>query len=233
MSGAVIEVADLVVRYGTATALDRVALTVGAGEMVALIGPNGAGKTSLVNAVLGLLRPASGRVRLSGRAGLVPEGRQMFDDLTVEDNLALGAWRRRGRGARDTAPVYRALPRLAELRGRRAGTLSGGEQQMVAFGRALMAAPDVVVVDELSLGLAPLVTADLAGHLRALNAERGVAVLLIEQNARLALDLCGRGYVLEAGRIRAEGTAAELAAGPAVLDAYLGGRAGGTEGSGS
>jgi branched-chain amino acid transport system ATP-binding protein len=223
---ALIEVADLVVRYGTATALDRVALTVGAGELVALIGPNGAGKTSLVNAIAGVLRPAAGRVELRGRVGLVPEGRQMFGDLTVEDNLALGAWRRRrSRGARDTARVYDMLPQLAGLRGRRAGSLSGGEQQMVAFGRALMAEPDVIVVDELSLGLAPLVTADLAGHLRELNSERGLAVLLIEQNARLALDLCGRGYVLEAGRIRAEGGAAELAAGPDVTDAYLGGRA--------
>ncbi|WP_316043584.1 ATP-binding cassette domain-containing protein [Actinomadura sp. CNU-125] len=121
--------------------------------------------------------------------------------------------------------MYEVLPRLAELRGRRAGSLSGGEQQMVAFGRALMADPDVLVVDELSLGLAPLVIADLAEHLRALNDERGLAILLIEQNARLALDLCARGYVLEAGRIRAEGTAAELAAGSAVADAYLGGAA--------
>ncbi|MBE1535908.1 ABC transporter ATP-binding protein [Actinomadura algeriensis] len=226
MTGAVIEVSDLVVRYGTATALDRVGLTVEAGEAVALIGPNGAGKTSLVNAILGVLRPAAGRARVRGRAALVPEGRQMFDDLTVADNLALGAWRRRReRGARDTARVYEVLPRLAELKDRRAGSLSGGEQQMVAFGRALMADPDVLVVDELSLGLAPLVTAGLAGHLRALNAERGLAVLLIEQNARLALDLCARGYVLEAGRIRAEGTAAELASGSAVADAYLGGAA--------
>ncbi|WP_052357398.1 ABC transporter ATP-binding protein [Actinomadura welshii] len=225
---AVVEVSDLVVRYGTATALDRVGLTVGAGELVALIGPNGAGKTSLVNAIAGVLRPAAGRVDLRGRVALVPEGRQMFDDLTVEDNLVLGAWRRRrAKGARDTGRVYDVLPRLAELRRRRAGSLSGGEQQMVAFGRALMAEPDVIVVDELSLGLAPLVTADLVAHLRALNVARGLAVLLIEQNARLALDLCGRGYVLEAGRIRAEGPAAELAAGPEVADAYLGGRDGG------
>ncbi|RSN67110.1 ABC transporter ATP-binding protein [Actinomadura sp. WAC 06369] len=226
MTAPVVEVSGLVVRYGTATALDRVALTVGAAEAVALIGPNGAGKTSLVNAVMGVLRPAAGRVRVRGRAALVPEGRQMFDALTVEDNLALGAWRRRReRGARDTARVYEVLPRLAALRDRRAGSLSGGEQQMVAFGRALMADPDVLVVDELSLGLAPLVTADLAEHLRALNTGRGLALLLIEQNARLALDLCTRGYVLEAGRIRAEGAAAELAAGSAVADAYLGGAA--------
>jgi branched-chain amino acid transport system ATP-binding protein len=223
MSEPLIEVADLVVRYGAATALDRVDLTVGAGELVALIGPNGAGKSSLVNAVMGIVRPASGRAGLHGRAALVPEGRQMFDELTVEDNLALGAWRRRRTaGARDTARVYEVLPQLAGLRDRRAGTLSGGEQQMVAFGRALMASPDVIVVDELSLGLAPMVTADLAGHLREINSGQDVAVLLIEQNARLALDLCDRGYVLEAGRIRASGSATELAGSADLAAAYLG-----------
>ncbi|MDN3357513.1 ABC transporter ATP-binding protein [Actinomadura sp. DC4] len=224
MSGPLIEVTDLVVRYGAATALDRVGLTVAAGEFVALIGPNGAGKSSLVNAIMGIVAPASGSAVLRGRAALVPEGRQMFGELSVEDNLALGAWRRRRRsGARDTARVYEVLPRLAGLRDRRAGTLSGGEQQMVAFGRALMAEPEVIVVDELSLGLAPMVTADLAGHLREINAGQGVAVLLIEQNARLALDLCERGYVLEAGRIRAEGDAAELAGSADLAAAYLGG----------
>ncbi|MFI0480704.1 ABC transporter ATP-binding protein [Actinomadura sp. 9N215] len=234
MSTPLIEVDDLVVRYGTATALDRVGLSVRPGELVALIGPNGAGKTSLVNAILGVVRPAAGRVRVRGRVALVPEGRQMFDDLTVEDNLALGAWRRRHeKDARDTSRVYAVLPQLADLRKRRAGSLSGGQQQMVAFGRALMARPDVMVVDELSLGLAPLVIADLAAHLRELNARHGLAVLLIEQNARLALDLCGRGYVLEAGCVRAHGSAARLAAGPDLADAYLGagGAAGGpTEG---
>ena len=218
-----IEIEDLVVRYGTAVALDHVDLTVGKGEMVALIGPNGAGKSSLVNAVMGIVKPASGRFAVRGRVALVPEGRQMFPDLSVDDNLALGAWRRRReKGARDTTWVYEVLPELVRVRKQRAGSLSGGQQQMVAFGRALMAEPDVVVVDELSLGLAPLVTADLAAHLRALNAERGLAVLLIEQNARLALDLCTRGYVLEAGRIRASGTSEELKASAEVADAYLG-----------
>jgi branched-chain amino acid transport system ATP-binding protein len=204
--------------------VDRVDLEVGPGELVALIGPNGAGKTSLVNAIFGIVRPASGRVRLSGRPALVPEGRQMFADLSVDDNLALGAWRRgRERRARDTSWVYEVLPGLVRVRDQRAGTLSGGQQQMVAFGRALMAEPDVVVVDELSLGLAPLVTAELARHLRELNGERELAVLLIEQNARLALDLCTRGYVMEAGRIRARGSAAELSESAEVIDAYLGG----------
>ncbi|MEJ3747971.1 ABC transporter ATP-binding protein [Actinomycetes bacterium KLBMP 9797] len=214
-----IDVAELTVRYGVAVALDRVSLTVADGEMVALIGPNGAGKSTLVNTLSGILRPAGGAVTVRGRLAQVPEGRQMFPDLTVDDNLRLGGWSIRNR---DTAPIYEILPALAPLRRRRAGRLSGGEQQMVAVGRALMAKPDVLAVDELSLGLAPLVVADLARHLRALNADRGLAVLLIEQNARLALDLCTRGYVLEAGRIVATGTAAELAASPQVAAAYLG-----------
>ncbi|MBC9718773.1 ABC transporter ATP-binding protein [Streptomyces sp. TRM66268-LWL] len=224
---AVIEVEDLVVRYGTATAVDQVSITVGAGEAVALVGPNGAGKSSLVDAVMGLLRPAAGSVRLHGRAALVPEGRQMFPDLDVEDNLRLGAWplRSRGAAARDTSRVYEVLPDLAYIRRRKAGALSGGQQQMVAFGRALMADPDVLVVDELSLGLAPLITAALAEHLRELNTSRGLAVLLIEQNARLALDLCTRGYVLESGRIRTEGPSAQLADSAEVAAAYLGGAA--------
>jgi branched-chain amino acid transport system ATP-binding protein len=207
-----------VVRYGPATALDQVSLTVGAGEMVALIGPNGAGKSTVVNTLSGILKPAAGTVAVRGRLAHVPEGRQVFGDLTVEDNLRLGGRRYK---LRDTSAVHAILPRLAELRHRRAGTLSGGEQQMVAVGRALMSRPDVLAVDELSLGLAPLVVADLVRHLRELNEARGLAVLLIEQNARLALELCSRAYVLEAGRIVAEGPSDELAAG--VAAAYLGG----------
>ncbi|HZB31923.1 MAG TPA: ABC transporter ATP-binding protein [Streptosporangiaceae bacterium] len=219
-----IEIDDLVVRYGQSTALDGVSLRVAAGEMVALIGPNGAGKSTLVNTLSGVLRPASGRVRIGGRLAQVPEGRHLFRGLSVEDNLRLGAWRAGGRAARDTAHVYEVLPGLRELRGRRAETLSGGEQQMVAVGRALMARPDVIAVDELSLGLAPTVVADLAGHLAELNAARGLAVLLIEQNARLAFELCRRAYVLETGRVVAEGRCAELAEDPTVAGAYLGGR---------
>ncbi|TDV55383.1 ABC transporter ATP-binding protein [Actinophytocola oryzae] len=216
----VIEASDLVVRYGPATALDHVSLRVDAGELVALVGPNGAGKSTLVNTLSGILRPAEGSVSVHGRLAHVPEGRQLFGDLTVEDNLRLGGRRYR---ERDTAPVHAVLPRLADLRHRRAGTLSGGEQQMVAVGRALMSRPDVLAVDELSLGLAPLVVADLVEHLRELNARRGLAVLLIEQNARLALDLCSRAYVLEAGRIVATGPSGELAADARVSAAYLGG----------
>jgi branched-chain amino acid transport system ATP-binding protein len=220
-----IEVDDLVVRYGQSTALDRVSLRVAAGEMVALIGPNGAGKSTLVNTLSGVVRPAAGRVRIGGRLAQVPEGRHLFRGLSVEDNLRLGAWRSgtRGKAARDTSHVYEVLPGLRELRARRAETLSGGEQQMVAVGRALMARPDVIAVDELSLGLAPTVVADLARHLTELNATGGLAVLLIEQNARLAFDLCRRAYVLEAGRVAAEGPCAELADDPSVAGAYLGG----------
>jgi branched-chain amino acid transport system ATP-binding protein len=215
-----IEVEDLVVRYGAATALDHVSLHVDAGEMVALVGPNGAGKSTLVNTLSGIVPAASGRVTVHGRLAHVPEGRQMFGELTVDDNLRLGAWRLRDR---NTAPIYELLPDLVRLRRQRADSLSGGQQQMVAVGRALMAQPDVLAVDELSLGLAPLVVRDLVQHLRALNASRGLALLLIEQNARLALDLCSRAYVLEAGRVVAEGPAAELARSPAVARAYLGG----------
>jgi branched-chain amino acid transport system ATP-binding protein len=214
-----IEVADLTVKYGPAVALDAVGVRIEPGEMVALIGPNGAGKTTLVNALCGLVRRAAGTVTVRGTLALVPEGRQLFAPLCVDDNLRLGAWRRRNR---DTAHIYDLLPELAPLRSRKAGLLSGGQQQMVALGRALMARPDILVIDEMSLGLAPRVVDTLADHLRERHATDGLTVLLIEQNARLALDLCSRGYVLEAGRVAAEGTAAELAATPAVANAYLG-----------
>jgi branched-chain amino acid transport system ATP-binding protein len=215
-----LEVIDIVVRYGSATALDGVSLEVERGEMVALIGPNGAGKTTLLNAICGLLRPAAGQVRLVGRVAQVPEGRQLFADMTVEDNLRLGAWSVR---QRDPERVYGLFPRLPELRRRLAGTLSGGEQQMVAVGRALMAQPDLLAVDELSLGLAPQVVDDLADHLVRLNRDSGTSVLLVEQNARLALELCSRAYVLEAGRVALHGPSAELAESEAVRAAYLGG----------
>lgn len=215
-----IAVEDLVVRYGSATALDGVSLTVRPGEMVALVGPNGAGKSTLVDTLSGVLRPASGRVHVAGALAHVPEGRQLFADLTVEDNLRLGAWRSR---KRDPAHVYEVLPALHELRGRRGGSLSGGQQQMVAVGRALMARPDVIAVDELSLGLAPIIVDDLVRHLVTLNRERGTAVLLIEQNARLAFEVCSRAYVLEAGAVATEGDCADLAQSSAVARAYLGG----------
>jgi branched-chain amino acid transport system ATP-binding protein len=214
-----LEVDNLVVRYGDATALDGVSLRVEQGEMVALIGPNGAGKSTLLNTISGLLQPVSGSYRVHGRIAQVPEGRQLFADMTVEDNLRLGAWSIRDR---DPARVYALFPRLPDLRHRLAGTLSGGEQQMVAVGRALMAQPDLLAVDELSLGLAPMVVDDLAEHLVRLNRDSAMAVLLVEQNARLALELCPRAYVLEAGRVALEGPSSELSNSPAVRAAYLG-----------
>lgn len=218
-----LRVVDLVVRYGQATALDGVSLEVAAGEMVALVGPNGAGKSTLVNALSGIVRKTAGEIMLGGRFSHVPEGRQLFPDLTVADNLSLGAWRsRRDRGRRDPRRIYDILPDLARLSGQLAGTLSGGQQQMVAIGRALMSDPDILAIDELSLGLAPIIVGDLARHLQSLNAARGLAVLLIEQNARLAFELCQRAYILESGRIATAGPCADLARSPEVARAYLG-----------
>jgi branched-chain amino acid transport system ATP-binding protein len=223
-----LQVNELVVRYGAATALDGVSLQVADGELVALVGPNGAGKTTLLNTVSGMLKPAAGSCGLQGRVAQVPEGRQLFADLTVEDNLRLGAWRRR---QKDPKRVLELFPALADMLGRRAATLSGGEQQMVAVGRALMAQPDLLAVDELSLGLAPLVVDSLAEHLWRLNRETGMAVLLVEQNARLALDLCSRAYVLEAGRITLEGPSEELRRNPGIQAAYLGAGVSNVDGS--
>ena len=214
-----LHVEDLVVRYGSAVALDGVSLQVEAGEMVALVGPNGAGKSTMVNTIAGLLKPSAGSVRLEGRVALVPEGRQMFPDMTVEDNLKLGGWSIRNR---DLAEVLDLLPDLGSLRRRKAGRLSGGQQQMVAVGRALMARPDLLVIDELSLGLAPLVVDELADHLRLLNRERGTAVLLVEQEVGLAFDVCTRACVLDAGRVVASGTPSELAGTEVVRRAYFG-----------
>jgi branched-chain amino acid transport system ATP-binding protein len=253
---ALLELDGLVVRYGEAVAVDRVSLHVGAGERVALIGPNGAGKSSLLNAACGVVRPAGGRVRVDGddvtgatpavlvRRGVsqVPEGRHVFASLPVEANLQLGAYGRffsleivsstlryvrRRSDVRDRLErVYTLLPKLHELRERPAGRTSGGEQQMVAIGRALMAEPRVLAIDELSLGLAPLVVDQLVEFLVRLNEEEGVAVLLVDQNALLAFALCERAYVLETGKVALEGASAELRERPEVRAAYLGGSAG-------
>lgn len=214
-----LEITDLVVRYGTATAVDGVSMTAATGDMVALVGPNGAGKSSIVNAISGLVPTASGTIRVDGRSAQVPEGRQTFSDMSVDDNLKLGAWRIR---QRDVDPIYELFPDLQGMRKRKAGTLSGGQQQMVALGRALMAQPDLLLIDELSLGLAPLVVADIAHHLQILNKERGTTILLIEQEITLALRLCSRSYVLEAGRVAASGSSDELAKNPALRAAYFG-----------
>jgi branched-chain amino acid transport system ATP-binding protein len=215
----VIDVESLTVRYGSATALDGISLHVKAGEMVALVGANGAGKSTLLNALSGLVAKAGGDIRIGGRFAHVPEGRQLFPDLTVEDNLRLGAFRARDR---DPAWIYEFLPDLQRVRAQRADSLSGGQQQMVAIGRGLMSQPDVLAIDEMSLGLAPKIVQDLARRLVELNAERGLTVLLVEQSVRLALSLCQRAYVLETGQIVAQGSSAELRNSPIVLGAYLG-----------
>ncbi len=249
---ALVELDGVVGRYGPAVAVAGVALHVGARERVALIGPNGAGKSSLLNAACGVLVPAAGRVRVDGAdvtgwapgrivaRGLtqVPEGRQVFPTLPVEANLLLGAYgssfrteivtstlrylRRRREVRERLERLYELLPKLYELRARPAARTSGGEQQMVALARALMAAPRVLAIDELSLGLAPLVVQQLAEFLRRLNEEEGVALLLVEQNARLAFELCERAYVLEVGRLALQGASAELRDRPEVRAAYVG-----------
>jgi len=188
--------------------------------MVALVGPNGAGKSSIVNAISGVVPVASGTITVDGASAQVPEGRQMFADMSVDDNLRLGAWRVKDR---NPAAIYELLPDLARMKDQKAGTLSGGQQQMVAVGRALMAGPDLLLVDELSLGLAPLVVANLANYLTELNDSRGTTILLIEQEVDLAFRMCARAYVLEAGRIVASGASATLAADPHLSAAYLGG----------
>jgi len=216
----VLTLEDVVIRYGSATAVDGVSILVEKGEMVALVGPNGAGKSSIVNAISGVIPVASGTITVDGASAQVPEGRQMFADMSVDDNLRLGAWRVKDR---NPAAIYELLPDLARMKTQKAGTLSGGQQQMVAVGRALMAGPDLLLVDELSLGLAPLVVADLANYLIELNASRGTTILLIEQEVDLAFRMCARAYVLEAGRIVASGASATLAADPHLSAAYLGG----------
>jgi len=244
---------DVVIRYGQAVAVDGVSLAVGSGERVALIGPNGAGKTSVLNAACGVIRPAAGRVEVDGRVltgatpaavvrrgiSQVPEGRHVFATLPVEANLLLGAYGRVFRleivsstlrylrSKRDVREqlerVYELLPKLRELRERPAGRTSGGEQQMVAIGRALMARPRLLAIDELSLGLAPLLVQSLAEFLMRLNEEEGVAILLVDQSAALAFSLCERAYVLETGRIVLDGASRDLEGRSEVRSAYLGG----------
>ncbi|SDS50440.1 ABC transporter ATP-binding protein [Bradyrhizobium canariense] len=231
-----LEIAGLSSGYGGPAVLKDVSLHVGAGEIVTVVGANGAGKTTLLNAVAGLLRPSGGTVRLDGaaiggrpaerivRAGLslVPEGRQVVAPLSVEENLLVGAYgRKRGDVKETLAAVYNRFPRLKERRRQPAGLLSGGEQQMLAIGRALMAGPRVLLLDEPSMGLAPLIVSEIFTLLRELN-QQGLTMLLVEQNARKALALAKRGYVLDGGRIVLEGPAEELAKSPAIVDAYLG-----------
>jgi branched-chain amino acid transport system ATP-binding protein len=232
-----LDVRGLKVSYGGINAVKGVDLEVRAGELVTLIGANGAGKTTTLKAIAGLIKPAAGRIRYDGgditaqpayrlvRRGLalVPEGRGVFGLLTVEENLAMGAYSRVGRQAidADRDRVYTLFPRLAERRRQSAGTLSGGEQQMLAIGRALMSRPRLLLLDEPSMGLAPLMVQKIFETIRAIAAE-GVTLLLVEQNAKLALEVCHRGYVMESGGIMLADTARALLVNPQVRQAYLG-----------
>jgi branched-chain amino acid transport system ATP-binding protein len=231
-----LEVEDLVAGYGRIEVLHGVELSAAAAEATTLIGSNGAGKTTLLKTIVGLIPPVRGRVRLRGeditgwsvqrrtRAGLVlvPEGRRVFAGLSVHDNLLMGGYgRRRTAVAATLEEVYGRFPRLAERRGQPAGTLSGGEQQMLAIGRGLMAAPAVMLLDEPSLGLAPKAVAEVTGILSAL-AGAGTTLVLVEQNAGVAFRVARRGYLLDRGRIRLAGEVARLRADPQVRSAYLG-----------
>ncbi|MGH8915158.1 MAG: ABC transporter ATP-binding protein [Acidimicrobiia bacterium] len=223
--------------YGRAQALHDVSLRVDSGEIVTILGPNGAGKTTLVNAIAGVLRPWSGSVRFddveltsiaphdvsSHGVALVPEGRRIFPKMTVAENLDIGSYAMAARPghAASLASVYRVFPRLEERQRQVAGTLSGGEQQMLAIGRALMAQPRLLLLDEPSLGLAPIVVESIFEVLREVNAT-GVSILLVEQNAVEALDIAGRGYVLEEGKVVGEGSAADLEQDERLRKAYLG-----------
>jgi branched-chain amino acid transport system ATP-binding protein len=236
---ALLSVADLHVSYGKVEAVGGVSLDIQAGQIVTVIGPNGAGKSTLLAALMGLL-PAKGAIRYHGadfsgllteervRAGicLVPERRELFTEMTVADNLMLGAytrWRQRATVARDIEEVYARFPRLAERHTQLAGTLSGGERQMLALGRALMTKPRLLLLDEPSLGLAPLIVREIFRIVTALR-DLGVSILLVEQNARAALETADFGYVLETGSIVHSGKAADLIHDPKVVASYLGGR---------
>ena len=234
-----LEVKGLEVHYGGIRAVKGIDLAVGEGELVCLIGANGAGKTSTLKAICGL-HARAGRVTYDGKAlegmpvyelprrGLVmvPEGRGVFPQLTVEENLAMGAFARRDADVReDVARQYAAFPRLRERRQQTAGTLSGGEQQMLALARALMSRPRLLLLDEPSMGLAPLMVAKIFDIVREI-AARGVTILLVEQNARRALELAQRGYVMESGAITLADDARALLADPKVREAYLGEGAG-------
>jgi branched-chain amino acid transport system ATP-binding protein len=229
---------DLALFYGDAQALDGVSLTVRSGEIVAIIGANGAGKSSLIRAVFGMERPRRGSIRFEDREilglpshvicnlgiGQVAEGRQIFPNLTVRENLEMGAVLPRARAGAAAAMdrVLALFPRLAERRRQAAGTLSGGEQQMLAIARCLMGQPRLVMLDEPSLGLAPVVVEDVFRVIRDLNARDGLTIVLVEQNVAQSLALAHRGYVLESGRIVMEGSGAALLADDRVRRAYVG-----------
>ncbi|WP_028606089.1 ABC transporter ATP-binding protein [Ottowia thiooxydans] len=238
MSKLLLELNGFSVCYGPVEAVHQVALTVGEGEIVTVIGPNGAGKSTLLNAIMGLL-PSSGGLNLSGArvnrptveamvasgVGLVPEKRELFGEMSVEDNLLLGGFARWRRGQRDQkermTEVFQMFPRLDERRAQMASTLSGGERQMLAIGRALMARPRLLMLDEPSLGLAPLIVREVLNIVSSLR-RLGVSVLLVEQNARAALQVADRAYVLEMGAVALQGAASDLLHDRRVIETYLG-----------
>jgi branched-chain amino acid transport system ATP-binding protein len=223
--------------YGRIAALHGVSLTVGAGEIVAILGANGAGKTTLMKTIAGVHPASAGRILFEGETitaapphrrvaagiALVPEGRQVFGPLSVADNLSLGAYRRHGDVAGDREAMESLFPILMERRRQAAGSLSGGQQQMLAIARALMSRPRLLLLDEPSMGLAPLIVKEILDVLRQRSRETGLTVLLVEQNVSAALSLAHRAYVLETGRVVAEGSSADLLADTAIQRAYLGG----------
>ncbi len=235
----ILQVEDLYVAYGNIEALHGVSLEVNEGEIVTLIGANGAGKSTTLRAISGLNRPRSGAIRFQGaditRApahkivamgiGHVPEGRRVFPDMSVRENLELGAYiASPARFHQNLAEVFERFPRLKERENQRASTLSGGEQQMLALGRAMMLQPKLLLLDEPSMGLAPRLVQEIFEIVAELN-RRGTTILLVEQNAAMALSIAHRAYVLETGRVVLSGPAAELRSHPAVREAYLGGAA--------
>ena len=235
MNEPILTVSDLTVHYGGIEAVKGISLEVMEGEIVTLIGANGAGKSSTLRSIAGLVKPAGGTItfrgdNITGRDSavivkkgitLVPEGRRIFPDLTVLENLKVGAYLRRDEIAGDIQWVYELFPRLKERSWQAGGTLSGGEQQMLAVGRELMARPKLIMMDEPSLGLAPLVVRDIFSIIRQIN-RQGVTILLIEQNANMALKVADKAYVMETGRITMSGTGRELLDNDAVRAAYLG-----------
>ncbi|OHV27004.1 ABC transporter ATP-binding protein [Rhizobium sp. RMa-01] len=232
-----LEVDRIEVGYGDAIALWDLSISVRSGEIVSVVGPNGAGKSTLVNAIAGILRPHKGKIVIEGNdvskvpshrvcdygIAVVPEGRRLFTAMTVLDNLLLGAYRSLARAERDAtlAEVFQLFPVLKERQASLAGSLSGGQQQMVAIGRGLMAKPRVLLMDEPSLGLSPLIVGEMFKIIQMIN-ERGVAVLLVEQNVNKALEIAHQAYVIEQGRVTASGTPEVLINDPSIREAYLG-----------
>lgn len=235
MSEAILRINDLKVNYGGIEAVKGISFDVPKGEIVTLIGANGAGKSSTLRAISGLVKPSGGTIEFEGEditakdttsivtkgITLVPEGRKIFPDLTVVENLKIGAYLRKDDLTEDLDWVYDLFPRLKERSWQEGGTLSGGEQQMLAVGRALMSRPKVIMMDEPSLGLAPIIVRGIFDIIKEIN-KRGVTVLLIEQNANMALKTADIGYVLETGRLTMSGTGAELLANEQIKAAYLG-----------